>query len=216
MSTVYTMKKPQLILVHGLFMHGSLMQYMAFQLKKCGYEVHVFSYKSVGKPLQNNAEQLIEFVKTHIDEGAVCHFVGHSLGGLLIRLAYAQAPTLFTGRIVTLGTPHNGSLVARRVANDLHRAILGGAYENALDGDLPPWQGNIELGSIAGTKCLGIGMALPALEKPNDGTVSAAETQLSQQTDSTTLPLSHTALIYSSRAVAQVDAFLREGRFLTT
>lgn len=208
------MVKTRLFLIHGLFMHGNLMKYMALQLQKFDYEVHVFSYKSVGNRLQDNATQLIDFVHKYQATGDTCHFVGHSLGGLLIRLAYEQAPHCFTGRIVTLGTPHNGSLVAHRVANDIHAAILGGSYGKALDGDLPPWQGTVELGSIAGTKCIGIGMALPDLEKPNDGTVSVAETQLPKQTDTVNLPLSHTALIYSSRAVAQVDAFLCNGRFL--
>lgn len=207
------MKKPKLFLIHGLFMHGHIMKYMAIQLTKCGYDVHTFSYKSIGKPMAENAAALIDFIRENSNTDETCHFVGHSLGGLLIRLAYQQAPDLFTGRVVTLGTPHNGSLVARRVASDIHAAILGGAYENALDGDLPPWTGAVELGSIAGTKCIGIGMALPDLEKPNDGTVSVAETQLTTQADSVNLPLSHTALVYSYRAVAQVDQFLSNGQF---
>lgn len=204
---------PKLFLVHGLFMHGNLMKYMEIQLEKRGYQVYTFSYKSIGDSLNANAEKLVDFVRDNYETGDICHFVGHSLGGLLIRLAYERAPDVFTGRIVTLGCPHNGSLVARRVANDIHSAILGGAYTQALDGDLPPWRGEVELGSIAGSKCIGIGMALSALPKPNDGTVSVAETQLPTQTDGIMLPLSHTAMIYSSRAVAQVDTFLRHGCF---
>lgn len=194
-------------------MHGAVMNYMRAKLEKAGYDVCVFSYSSVKDSMDENAALLVDFVQQHREVGDVCHFVGHSLGGLLIRLAYEISPTLFTGRIVTLGTPHNGSLVAKRVANDIHRAILGGSFDNALDGELPPWRGEVQLGSIAGTKCIGIGMALNALPRPNDGTVSVLETQLSKQTDHVELPLSHTALIYSSRALAQVDAFLQRGQF---
>lgn len=208
------MQKPQLFLVHGLFMHGALMTYMRVNLEKCGYDVRLFSYNSVKSDMANNAALLADFVRQQRQTHASCHFVGHSLGGLLIRLTYDIAPDLFNGRIVTLGTPHNGSLIAKRVAEDLHRTILGGAYENALDGELPAWGGGVALGSIAGTKCIGIGSAWRDLPKPNDGTVSVCETQLTLQTDHIELPLSHTAMIYSSRVVTQIDCFLQHGYFL--
>lgn len=203
----------KIFLIHGLFMHGVVMQYMESQLKRLGYEVHTFSYRSIKYSLPENAEKLIAFVEESSNEGDVRHFVGHSLGGLLIRLAYEQAPQYFTGRIVTAGTPHSGSEVARRVASAIHEGILGKAYDNALDGELPAWRGEVELGSIAGTKCIGIGMALEDLERPNDGTVTVSETHLDKATDYLELPISHTALVYSKRVVQQTDNFLKNGRF---
>ncbi len=206
-------KKERIILVHGLFMHAVVMQYLYRQLTALGYEVNCFSYHSVKNTMEENTNELLQFVQQHYQAGDVCHFVGHSLGGLLIRLAYEKAPEYFTGRIVTLGTPHKGSLVAKRVAEDIHERILGGSYANALDGELPKWSGEVELGSIAGNKCIGIGMAMSSLPKPNDGTVSVFETQLDNQTDSVSLPLSHTALVYSKRVVKAIDTFLRKGCF---
>ncbi len=203
----------KLFLIHGLFMHGTIMQYMQRHLKKYGYDVQVFSYRTVSRPLHQNAEKLADFIKEKRQSNDVCHFVGHSLGGLLIRLAYELVPEEFNGRIVTAGTPHNGSEVAHRVANELHLNILGGAYEGALDGDLPEWQGSVELGSIAGNKCIGVGMALPDLEKPNDGTVTVSETKLINQTDHIVLPLSHTALVYSKQVIKQTNYFLQNGKF---
>lgn len=205
--------KPKIFLIHGLFMHGAIMQYQQRQLRQRGYEVVVFSYRTVKRPLHENARLLAEFVQQQATINETCHFVGHSLGGLLIRLTYELIPSYFTGRIVTMGTPHNGSEVARRVANDIHIDVLGGSYEDALDGDLPSWSGAVELGSIAGNLCIGIGIALKNLERPNDGTVSVSETQLSHQTDHIELPVSHTALIYSQRVVNQIDTFLRCGEF---
>ncbi len=205
--------REKLFLIHGLFMHGTIMQYMQRHLDKYGYDVQVFSYRTITRSLHQNAELLVEFIRQQYQHNETCHFVGHSLGGLLIRLAYELSPEYFTGRIVTAGTPHNGSEVAHRVASDIHLNILGGAYEDALDGDLPSWQGKVELGSIAGNKCIGIGMALRDLEKPNDGTVTVAETQLANQTDHIELPLSHTALVYSKRVIQQTDYFLQNGQF---
>lgn len=205
--------KAKLFLIHGIFMHGYAMQYMERKLKQRGYEVYSFSYRSVRRSLAGNAQLLLDFVQKNSHSGDICHFVGHSLGGLLIRQAYALSPQYFTGRIVTLGTPHNGSEVARRVVNDLHEMIIGGAFDEALDGQLPPWPGQVELGSIAGDKCIGLGTVFESLEKPNDGTVTVRETQLSQQSDHIVLPLSHTAMVYSLRAVKQVDYFLCHGYF---
>lgn len=205
--------RPKIFLIHGLFMHGYMMQYMQRQLEQYGYEVLVFSYQSVRRDLSENAALLMQFVKENSRREETCHFVGHSLGGLLIRLGYEIAPDCFTGRIVTIGTPHQGSWVAERIAEDIHQEILGGSYACALDGDMPDWQGNVALGSIAGDRCIGIGMALKHLAKPNDGTVSVKETHLANQTDHIVIPLSHTALIYSKRVCYQVDAFLRTGQF---
>lgn len=207
------MQKEKVFLIHGLFMNGAIMRYLEKQLQQRGYEVIVFSYRTIKHPLHENAILLQDFVKHHHQSGDICHFVGHSLGGLLIRLAYELSPVYFTGRIVTIGTPHNGSHVAHRVAHDIYRDILGKAYEDALDGDLPTWQGTVDLGSIAGSKCVGIGMAMRDLEKPNDGTVAVAETQLKHQTDHIQIPLSHTALVFSQRVAKQVDNFLKHGQF---
>lgn len=204
----------KVFLVHGIFMHGYIMQYIQRQLQKRGYVVYCFSYRSVRRSLSDNAALFIDFVENHREDGDICHFVGHSLGGLLIRHAYALSPECFSGKVVTLGTPHNGSEVAKRVVSDLHEQIIGGAFEGALDGQLPPWQGLVPLGSIAGDKCIGLGTVFNSLEKPNDGTVTVKETQLTRQTDHIILPLSHTAMVYSSRAVKQVDYFLSHGKFL--
>lgn len=203
----------KLFLIHGLFMHGALMKYLESGLEKCGYDVYTFSYESVGKAMSENANLLVEFVKQNSKSGDVCHFVGHSLGGLLIRLAYEISPELFTGKIVTLGTPHNGSEVAKRVAEDLYQGILGGSYENALDGELPEWKGEIPLGSLSGTASIGVGMIFNSLEKPNDGTVSVTETQLENQTDHIEMNLSHNAMLLSAKVVEQVDYFLKNEKF---
>ncbi|MDP8185969.1 lipase family alpha/beta hydrolase [Phocoenobacter skyensis] len=207
------MKQPKLFLIHGLFMNSIIMQYMRYHLSRSGYDVQLFSYPSTRRSLQYNAEQLLDFVKQQCQQEEICHFVGHSLGGLLIRLGYNYAPQYFNGRIVTLGTPHKGSEVAQHIADHIPFNILGHSYKNALDGHLPLWQGNIELGSIAGTKCIGIGSIFQELDKPNDGTVSLAETMLENQTDHIELPLSHTTLLYSKQVIYQTDYFLKNGRF---
>ncbi|MFC3440913.1 hypothetical protein ACFOKF_06830 [Sphingobium rhizovicinum] len=48
---------------------------------------------------------------------------------------------------------------------------------------------------------------------PNDGKVSVAATHVAGQSDHLTLPIAHTAMIYSQPVADQVTHFLREGRF---
>lgn len=58
-----------------------------------------------------------------------------------------------------------------------------------------------------------MGIVIPGLDLPNDGTVAVAETHLQGMEDHLCLPLSHFGLILSSSAAGQVVNFLRNGKF---
>lgn len=208
--------KPVIYLIHGLYFHGKLLVYIRGALRSMGYDVRTFSYPTVHATVQSNAKRLVQFVQQRNTQDAperIHHFVGHSLGGLVIRAAYAQRPALFNGRIVTLGTPHIGSHTARHVVQHIHPKVIGSAYPQGLDGQLPEWTGETDLGSIAGTKSLGVSTILRHLSKPNDGTVTVPETRLPNMADHITLPVSHTQMVYSKEICQQIDRFLRTGRF---
>lgn len=198
------------VLVHGLYMSGAFMRPLAARLQRYGWRPVTFTYASVRVDAQANAERLRELLR-QLAEPTV-HLVGHSLGGLVVRLALVEAETLPLGRVVTLGTPHEGSHIARWLGGHGLGAIVGRAAA-ALDCALPPWQGQRELGSIAGTLPVGLGRVVPGLSTPNDGTVMVAETRLAGMSDHLCLPVSHTGLLLSSAVAAQSHAFLAGGRF---
>ena len=54
---------------------------------------------------------------------------------------------------------------------------------------------------------------VPGLPRPNDGTVAVDETQVPDQTDTITLPVTHTGLLFSAGVARQVVRFLATGRF---
>jgi len=57
---------------------------------------------------------------------------------LWIHRSAAAHPDKVSGRIVTLGTPHCGSMAAERVRSmGLGTPLLGGSYRYALDGAAP-------------------------------------------------------------------------------
>ena len=200
-----------IVLVHGLWMKGQEMFLLRRRLRQAGYRVYQFSYRSVTRDLGQNAARLDAFLQRV--QGETVHFVAHSLGGLVVRRLFHDFPQQRPGRIVTLGTPHTGSYVADRLSRSgLFRTLLGSSLV-PLTGDLHPWSGGRDLGSIAGTLSVGVGWLVRDLSKPNDGTVAAAETRMENMTDHLLVHTSHMAMLFSKRVAEQVLHFLRHGCF---
>jgi len=200
------------VLIHGLFVRGPVMLPMALRMRGAGFATSIFSYPTRELSPEDNARALKRFVA---DVGTpVVHFVAHSLGGIVLRHFFAAYPPAKPGRVVTLGTPHRHSHAAHMLARfEFGRRVLDRSLEHGLLGDVPPWNSNRELGSIAGTLSLGLGRALPGLPVPNDGTVAVNETRLDGMADHICLPVSHTALIFAPAVADQCLHFLRCGRF---
>lgn len=202
------------LLLHGIHMHAWTMLPFARLLKQQGLSVQTFGYYSIWQKPEQHCAALTaaaeDFFRRHQKP---LHFVGHSLGGLVLRRFAAARPDLVRGRIVTLGTPHQGSTTAETVRNwGAGTPLLGGAYRNMLDGNLPDLPPGIELGSLAGNSPLGIGRIFK-LQGENDGTVLVEETRFPGMTDHILLPVSHTGMLTDKRVAGQTAAFLRHGKF---
>ena len=205
-------KNEAVVLVHGLWMTGVDLVLLRHRLRQCGFNTAQFSYHTVRRDIKQNVSRLQQFVSKQ--QGGVMTFIGHSRGGLLLRQLFHDYPEQRPGRIVTLGTPHMGSVVARKFnRSSMGRFILGRSLEKGLLGDVPPWQSTHELGVIAGTLSIGVGQIMPGLEKPNDGTVAVKETNMPGMTDHIEMPVSHTALLFSAEVAKQTCYFLNAGCF---
>lgn len=200
-----------MVFVHGLLMTGVDMTLLRHRVARGGFAVKQFSYASIRRAVEHNAACLQKYLN-RIDAGVV-HLVGHSLGGLVIRQLFHDYPAQRPGRVVTFGTPHQGSRVARVLSRWFAARLLMGRSLGILLGDAPPWPADRELGVIAGTRGIGVGWLVPGLAEPNDGTVAVVETRLAQMTDYIEVPVSHTALLFSRETARQVCAFLSSGRF---
>jgi pimeloyl-ACP methyl ester carboxylesterase len=204
------MSQEAVILVHGIWLPGFEMTLLQARLRRAGYRAIQFHYASLRRTPLENALRLADFADRQDD--AVVHFVGHSLGGLIIRHLFHMRPQLRPGRIVTMGTPHKPSQTAHMV----YRAalpLLGRSIEQGLLGGAPPWPGTHALGITAGNLGLGFGRLFPRLPKPNDGTVAVAETELSGAADHIVLPVTHTTMLFSAEVAKQTAIFLAEGHF---
>ncbi len=202
-----------MVLIHGLWLSGAFLFFLARHLRACGFEVHTFSYASVRRDLRANAAALERFV-ARLGASRV-HFVGHSLGGIVIRALFHYFPAQRPGRIVTLATPHRGSHVAARIARSrLGRRLLGASVRQLLTGDLHHWPLPArDIGVIAGTLPIGAGRLFTRTRVPNDGLLTIEEAALAGATDSILLRVAHTAMPFSRATAAQVCQFLRAGRF---
>ena len=206
------MAREIVILVHGLWMNGWDMSLLHLRLEDAGYDARRFSYRSMRSTPLENAMDLNGYMQTL--EAPVIHLVAHSLGGLVVRHLFHEYPRRQPGRVVTLGTPHQPSSAARSLAEfPLTRLLLGKSTVNGLLGNVPPWNNNHELGSIAGDLRMGMGVIIPGVISPGDGTVAVTETRLEGMKDHTIVHASHTGLLLSKHAAEQVIHFLQTGQF---
>lgn len=108
-------EKPPVILVHGLNNNASAWLYIGHFLSRAGYRVSTYTYASLFSSLDAILEGFEEHVRVveRFAQGKKPLLVGHSLGGLLIRLWLMRPENQDRAAgIVTLGTPHNGSKMA--------------------------------------------------------------------------------------------------------
>lgn len=185
---------------------------LAGRLRRCGFSPQPFAYHDLRFTLRQNADALARFAEGL--PGGQVHFVGHSLGGLLVLKALEQFPGQRVGRVLLLGTPYQGSHVARVLNRSrLSRWMLGSSIRSGLLKDRPQWSGDRELGVIAGCRNLGGGLLIPGLPRPHDGMVAVEETRVPRATDSIVLKVNHTEMLFSAEVARRACAFLKSGCF---
>lgn len=201
------------VLIHGLWMRGWVMAWWAWRLRRAGFRVEVFSYPSLRASLTGNALRLARFV-SHLDAPRI-HFVGHSLGGLLIWQMLATHADRRTGRLVFVGSPFRGSYTASKLARrGLGRWLLGASVLQWLRQPAPQVDPRYELGVIAGCKPIGLGRLVGGLPAPSDGAVCVVETAAPGSRDQIVLKVSHSGMLISPQVTRQINAFLCDGNFL--
>jgi len=184
---------------------------LARKLQAAGFGVRRFSYPSTAGQIDAHSRQLLKFARQ--TRSGRLHFVGHSLGGLVCLHLLNENPELPSGRVVLLGSPLDGSSIARRSQRIPGGDRLLGQVRTALEngyGQLPPGR---ETGMLAGTRAIGLGILLGGAGTPGDGTVAVAETRATGLKDHLLLPVTHTGMLYSAEVARQTACFLRTGSF---
>jgi pimeloyl-ACP methyl ester carboxylesterase len=201
----------EIILVPGLWYGPKSMCYIARELRRLGYGIRYFSYRSTRASAADCARSLAELVRA--SPVAMPHLVGHSLGGLLILRMLAMSGAPPAGRVVLLGTPVQGSEAARKTLRLPGGSALLGVAAATLCAGAHDVARSHEVGMIAGSRPIGLGRMAGLKGKDNDGTVALTETESASLTGRIILPLSHTGMLFSARVAREIHAFLEHGRF---
>jgi pimeloyl-ACP methyl ester carboxylesterase len=119
------------VLVHGLIDNRSIFTVMRRSLRRRGFaQICSWNYSPLLTDVARGAEDLgahIERICAQTGHDRV-HVVGHSLGGLIARYhVQRQGGDRRVESLVTLGTPHSGSVLARALPTPLIRQLRPGS-----------------------------------------------------------------------------------------
>jgi len=199
------------VLAHGLWVPALVMTPLSARLHDAGFRCHLFAYPGRERPLEAHAERLARFARGI----GRAHFVGHSLGGLVVLQALEQDRSVAAGNVLLLGSPVSGNFAGRRLAqHGWGRWFLGASEPLWREGRGARWTRPEPLGVLAGTLPFGLGRLLGALPGANDGVVRVEETAVEGMRERVVLPVGHSAMLVSARVAAQAVSFLNDARFL--
>ena len=206
-------EQPEILFVHGLWMHGIVFTAHRRRLRRMGRASHVFSYPSLLGALDSAADDLAARIASL--GGRRLHLDGHSMGGCIVLHMLARHHPEGIGRVVLLGSPCCGSHAARVILRlPVLRHALGRVLPQWLAQPLPEVPPGYEIGVVAGTRPVGLGRVVPGMERPHDGMVTVAETRWPGARDHTVLPVTHMQMLWSRACLIQTLHSLDTGRFL--
>ncbi|HVY59325.1 MAG TPA: alpha/beta fold hydrolase [Xanthobacteraceae bacterium] len=197
------MTREAILLVHGHGAHPVLLEPLRYALGRQGFRAINWRYRSLGGSIEAHAARLAAAAEGLDDDANVerLHFVGHSMGAIVVRRALAITRPQKLARVVLLAPPNRGARLADwalkvfgpRLAAATELSSHPDSYVNRL---APP--ADLDCGVIAASW---------------DHVVSRDSTFLPGQRDHVVLRSLHTLPLHW-RTPVQVGHFLRHGRFL--
>ncbi|MCG8015600.1 MAG: alpha/beta hydrolase [Candidatus Thiodiazotropha sp. 'RUGA'] len=208
-------EKEVVVLLHGLARSNMAMWRLKQRLEEADFHVETIGYAS----LNRTSQQIIQEISQQINDccrsiNNRVHFVGHSLGGLLIRAYLMENRPENLGRVVLIGTPNRGSEVADYANGKWWGHLAGpaalslGTTKESFPNTLP--EPDYPVGVIAGVSSSDNDKLIPGLD---DGLVSVESTKLDKMQDFTLVPSGHSMMRYNNEVADQTIHFLHKGQF---
>lgn len=217
--TILSEKAEHVVLLHGLGRSARQMAVFADYLASCGYVVHNIAYPSRWYPVEELCEFIHKKMVQQISPDKKVHFVGFSLGGLLVRLLLSQSkyrPTQL-GRVVQLASPNQGTDLADLLKNNwLYKQYYGPAGQQittnleSISHLFSPI--DYELGILAGTATADP-ISSMMIKGKNDGRVSVENTKVDGMKEHKVLHVSHRFFPKSKTVMKLTAKFLKTGVF---
>ena len=210
------------VMQHGICRSSWSLWRLERALEAHGYEVLNPSYPSTQGHIEDHAALLERKIEKHLAERAgpeprIC-FVGHSMGGLVIRRYLEREKARRPHCCVFIATPHRGAHLATE-RKDLwaFKLFMGAKAAFQLEPGHPFYD------SLGRVPCERVGTIYGGagddegwnddIPGDDDGTVGVAEAQLPEQTDALRLELGHTRISFAEASIVQVLHFLKHGTF---
>jgi pimeloyl-ACP methyl ester carboxylesterase len=212
------MPNESVVLLHGLAESSLWMMPAASALRMADFEPVLFDYPSTRHPIEKLADTYLkEFIDT-LENRETLHFVGHSMGAVMLRYYLQNYRISNLGRIVMMAPGNHGSPVLSLYKHHLlyetimgHAGAQSAADEDSFADQLPEFM-PAETGIIAG--CLSFDpLATLTMSWPHDGKTTVEGTKLENMTDHITLPTGHDLMMFDPVAIYQAVHFLKHGRF---
>ena len=191
------------VLVHGMLSDDRSMRKIGRVLIDDGFNVIHWNYPSLTQSIGVHAKNLGHHIRRLIQQDGIkrLHFVGHSMGCIIIRAALNLTSLPLETRIVMLAPPNSGSRLTRLPMGPFARFFpqLGELSESpeSFVNRLPEPSG----------------VAVGILAAGRDRVVDLQSTYLSTQRDHRVIDTSHQRLPLNDEAVFQVHQFLKDGQF---
>ena len=204
------MKREAVVLLHGMGRSWISMALLGHRLKRRGYEAHLFGYHPRRPTLDELSHELRSFVEERV-RARVYHFIGHSLGNIIVRNGFREGFRAELGRMVMLAPPNRPAKLASNLReNRLFQLWTGDSGQKLSDPEfyrtlpVPP----VEFGVIVGDRGHRIGF-----DEPNDGVVSVEGAKLEGMSDFIVLRHTHTLIMMASDTAELCRRFLENGTF---
>lgn len=205
------------VLLHGFGRNAMSMWLLGNRLEDAGFEVHRIGYRS----LRTTTDKMLNTVSSKIqhccaDSGRTVHFVGHSLGGLLVRAYLDLFRDHQLGRVVLIGAPSGGTPFVDKFQDKWWMKLAGEAAQD-LGTDEDSFPSRLKsapyyaMGIIAGdTDSKDMFNQTPDAD---DGLIPVSSTVVYGMSDFIVLQANHSLMRYNRDVAEQTKAFLRTGRF---
>lgn len=213
------------ILMHALAKTSFSLRALATALSDEGYIVINVDYPSRKYNIEDLSEKFLAKIvkKSCANNKKRIHFVGSSLGAIVIRKYLQDHPQLSTGRVVQIAPPNRGSEVVDFM---LSNAVLGkvfkwffgpaamqlGAKKSSYVNQQLKKEMKCDVGVIAGDCCINP-IASLIIKGESDGRVSIVNTKVKGMKDQVVVHSPHCFIASNSECIKQVSYFLSYGQF---
>ena len=187
----------QILLVHGLGRTPLSLFGLAAWLRRSGHHTRFFGYSPTFEQFPSIVQRLVRRLQNLARFKQPVGLIGHSLGGILLRLALAKVTELKVHRFIMLGTPNRSPRMARLAWKWRAFRLLAKSCGHFLA--TPSEYSQLGKITVPHTVFAGTsgprGRLSPFDTEPNDGLVAVSETSIDSSTEVVQLPVWHSFMM---------------------